>query len=214
MSRERLGTHSQGATSRLVFLFYEYTKNDKRTGSNDCVQASLTQSESMLMALCSLHSIGNAPGGIHRIAHPSTSITRQKAPEKQFTPCEFLRKVRSCAHATTTSSRSERRDGMAWECKSGQKRSQGEVVYLPATKLQRPSYSTDCVTSDTTAQTSCLIHVPSLPLCTMVSFSSTFKGECAHPRCACCLCSSSPCTCSVQLVKRSSKSIVVDSCVA
>ena len=176
-------------------------------GSNDCVQASLTESESMLMAWCSLHSIGNAPGGIHqRIPHPSTSIARQKALKHKLTPYKlppqsaFLRQRHM--HATTTSSRTERKEGMACECKSEQTRS------------QRPSYSTDCLNSDTTAQTSCLIHVPSLPLCTMVSFSSTFKGECAHPRCARCLCSSSPCTCSVQLVKRSSKLSVVDSCVA
>ena len=34
-------------------------------------------------------------------------------------------------HATTVSVKTERRDGMAWECKSGETRSQGEGV-LPA----------------------------------------------------------------------------------
>ena len=81
MSRERL-THNQRATSRLVVFnfcsFYECSKK-KKTGSNDCVQSSMTQSETMLMALCSLHSFGNAPGGVHhRIPHPSTSIAHQK----------------------------------------------------------------------------------------------------------------------------------------
>ena len=176
-------------------------------GSNDCVQASLTESESMLMALRSLHSIGNAPGGIHqRIPRPSTSIARHKALKHNFTPCELSRKVRSCANATCTPQLrpQEQNGGMVWH---GNAR-------VDRQDHKRPSYSTDCVNSDTTAQTSCLIHVPSLPLCTMVSFSSTFEGECAHPRCARCLCSSSPCTCSVQLVKRSSKLSVVDSCVA
>ena len=42
LNRERLGTQSQRAKSRLVtFPFYELQKSI-RTGSNDCVQASLT----------------------------------------------------------------------------------------------------------------------------------------------------------------------------
>ena len=130
MSRERLGTHSQGATSRLVFLSYEYTKNDKRTGSNDCVQASLTQSESMLMALCSLHSWRDAPQDCasKHVDHAP------KAPEKQFPPCELAQSAvlrQRHMYATTASVRTERRDGLAWECKSGQTRSRGERV-LPA----------------------------------------------------------------------------------
>ena len=178
-------------------------------GSNDCVQASLTESESMLMALCSLHSNGNAPCGIHRIPHPSTSIA-PKGTETQAHALQthqqsaFLRPRHMHATCTPQLRPQEQNGGMVWH---GNAR-------VDRQDHKRPSYSTDCLNSDTTAQTSCLIHVPSLPLCTMVSFSSTFKGECAHPRCARCLCSSSPCTCSVQLVKRSSKLIVVDSCVA
>ena len=49
MSRERLGTQSRGATSRLVtFTFYSEQKSIG-TGSNDCVQASLTESGRLLM---------------------------------------------------------------------------------------------------------------------------------------------------------------------
>ena len=118
---------------RRVVLFFFLTnthKNDKRTGSNDCVQASLTHCESILMALCSLHSWRDAP---QDCASKHVDYAPE-APEKQFPPCELAQSAilrQRHMYATTASVRTERRDGLAWECKSGQTRSRGGRV-LPA----------------------------------------------------------------------------------
>ena len=89
----------------------------KRTVSNDCVQASLTQTEGMLMALRSMHSIGSAPFGVHHgILHPSTSTACPQALKHKLTPCELPRKLRSCANATCTPQLRTRgqNGGMIW----------------------------------------------------------------------------------------------------
>ena len=79
MSRERLGTHSQGATSRLVvFSFLRVNEKGKGTCFNDCVQALLTESGSMLMALRCIQSETLLNGVHQRIPHRSTSIARQR----------------------------------------------------------------------------------------------------------------------------------------
>ena len=155
MSRERLGTHkhSQQATSRLVFHFYEYTKKDKRTGSNDCVQTSLTQCESMLMALCSLHSIGNAPGGIHqRIPHTSTSIAHQRHKKNSSRPMNSSARsvLAPTPHARHNYVREDRTEGwygmrmQEWRDKITRKRS----FDCPQRKLRLSSHSTDSLNSE------------------------------------------------------------------
>ena len=63
----------------------------------------LTLSESMLMALRSLHSIRSAPVGVYqRKLHPSSSNTCQTVLKRRLTPYEHSHKMRSCAKATCT----------------------------------------------------------------------------------------------------------------
>ena len=91
----------------LCFLSLPNRELDKKRikdgGTDDCMKHPLTQSESMLIALRSLRSIGSAPVVLHqRNLHPSKLDACQTVLKHKLTPCELQHKVRACAKATCT----------------------------------------------------------------------------------------------------------------
>ena len=148
---------------RMVLLFLSLPKrpmNKKRSkdaGSYDCMKHLLTKSESMLMALRSLHSIGSAPVGVHqRNLHPSKSNACQTVLKRKLTTYEHSHKMRSCARATCTPSLCSWRqnDGMLWHgnAKAKTQDHEQQMVYLFKRKLR---YSNVSVNSQTFRVTYC-----------------------------------------------------------